>query len=118
MKFLSNVFRILVHMFVYTSMCVSMQLLFTSVLCVPQNPSFKKLLIDTVLDGIEKNLHIPLDRKSLIFLRMPYKGVPISTVLRERTKDVRTVLLILAHTLTRRSLKDGATTLSITSIFL
>ena len=43
----------------------------------------------TVLDGIEDNLNITLDREGIIYLRMPYKGTPTATVIREKAKDVK-----------------------------
>ena len=63
---------------IYLSLCV---------VCF-QVPRFKQLLVDTVLDGIEDNLKMKLDRQRIVYLRMPYKGVPTATVIREKAKNV------------------------------
>ena len=54
---------------------------------LPQNPRFKQLLVDTALDGIERELHIKLDRSNVKHLRMPYKGMSVPTVIRKKMKE-------------------------------
>ena len=52
-----------------------------------QNPRFKQLLVDTALDGIERELHVKLDRSNVKHLRMPYKGMSVPTVIRKKMEE-------------------------------
>lgn len=47
---------------------------------------FKRVLVDTVFDGLESQLKLKVDREKVIYLRMPYKGVPDPAVIRTKTE--------------------------------
>ncbi len=40
--------------------------------------------MDTVFDGLEEQLHLKVDREKVVYLRMPYKGVPVPAVIRTK----------------------------------
>ena len=42
------------------------------------------MLVDTVFDGLEEQLKLKVDREKVIYLRMPYKGVPDPAVIRTK----------------------------------
>lgn len=42
------------------------------------------MLVDTVFDGLEEQLKLKVDRENVIYLRMPYKGVPDPAVIRTK----------------------------------
>lgn len=49
-----------------------------------QSPGFKKMLIDTVFDGLKEQLKLNVNREKVIFLQMAYKGTPVPTVIRTK----------------------------------
>jgi len=49
-------------------------------------------LVDTALDGIERELGVKLERSDIKYLRMPYKGMPAPTVIRKKKEEVRDVI--------------------------
>ncbi|RDD43293.1 Protein kintoun [Trichoplax sp. H2] len=53
----------------------------------------KQLLIDTALDGIEREFKKKLDRKNLKFPKLAYKGVPSPTVIRNKSKEACIAIL-------------------------
>uniref|UniRef100_UPI00358F6078 protein kintoun n=1 Tax=Myxine glutinosa TaxID=7769 RepID=UPI00358F6078 len=63
--------------------CVVYDVVFHSeTLALVKNPRVHQLLVKTALDMVEKTFSVTLDRHNLRRLKMPYKGVPGSTVLR------------------------------------
>ncbi len=53
-----------------------------------QSARFKQLLVDTALEGIEENFKIKVDRKRMKNLKMSYKGIASSSVLRVPKEEV------------------------------
>ena len=53
-----------------------------------QNRRFSQLLLETILDGVEKQRGIKVERKKTKRLRMQYKGMATPTVIRTRTGEV------------------------------
>lgn len=37
-----------------------------------------------MFDGLDQQLHLKVDRKKVVYLRMPYKGVPEPAVIRTK----------------------------------
>ncbi len=52
----------------------------------PQYPRFMQLLIDTVIEAIETKDGGKVDTAKMKFLKMPYKGKPHPTIIRESKK--------------------------------
>jgi hypothetical protein len=40
--------------------------------------------VDTVFDGLEQQLQLKVDREKVVYLRMPYKGIPNPAVIRTK----------------------------------
>ena len=57
------------------------------------------MLIDTVFSGLEDQLKLKIDRMKVIYLKMPYKGVPVPSVIRKRmdSKEEEVWLFIRVH---------------------
>eukprot|EP00731_Ephydatia_muelleri_P031546 Em0023g53a len=51
------------------------------------NSRFEDILVETAIDGIERELKVKLDRKAGKKLKMKYKGIPHSTIIRKKTED-------------------------------
>jgi len=52
-----------------------------------KSPSFKKIVIETALEGIEDSFLAKLDQKNYTILSMKYKGTPTPTVIRKMIDD-------------------------------
>ncbi|KAH8370289.1 hypothetical protein KR093_002969 [Drosophila rubida] len=52
-----------------------------------RNAQFRKCLLDTALDGVEREYHVKLDRVNLKFPKLDYKGIARPTVIRKLAKD-------------------------------
>ncbi|XP_064541487.1 protein kintoun [Drosophila montana] len=52
-----------------------------------RNAQFRQCLIDTALDGVEREYKVNLDRANLKFPKLDYKGLARPTVLRKLSKD-------------------------------
>ncbi|KAL0271980.1 UNVERIFIED_CONTAM: hypothetical protein PYX00_005129 [Menopon gallinae] len=51
-----------------------------------RNPQFKKLVVDTALSAIEDSYNVKLDKKNLKYPKLKFKGIPVATVIRKRSK--------------------------------
>ncbi len=45
------------------------------------------MLIDTIFDGLEKQLQLKIDRERVIHLQMPYKGTAVPSVVRKKVDE-------------------------------
>lgn len=54
-----------------------------------RNTGFRKLVSDTAIDAVEKAFGVSLDKASLKFPKLQYKGVPKMTVIRSKAKECR-----------------------------
>ncbi|EDW01688.1 protein kintoun [Drosophila grimshawi] len=52
-----------------------------------RNSQFRKCLIDTALDGVEREFNVNLDRANLKYPKLDYKGEPHATVIRKLSKN-------------------------------
>ncbi|KAK3728891.1 hypothetical protein QZH41_010189 [Actinostola sp. cb2023] len=52
-----------------------------------QDPLFKETMINTALDGIEKQLNVKLNNKNLKFPKLTFKGMKQTTVIRTKSKE-------------------------------
>ncbi|EDW08480.2 protein kintoun [Drosophila mojavensis] len=52
-----------------------------------RNAQFRQCLIDTALDGVEREYHVNLDRANLKFPKLDYKGMARPSVLRTLSKN-------------------------------
>ncbi|KAH8299966.1 hypothetical protein KR044_007989 [Drosophila immigrans] len=52
-----------------------------------RNAQFRQCLLDTALDGVEREYHVKLDRANLKFPKLDYKGIARPTVIRKLAKD-------------------------------
>ncbi|KAM8713926.1 hypothetical protein ACLKA7_014136 [Drosophila subpalustris] len=52
-----------------------------------RNAQFRKCLLDTALDGVEREYNVKLDRANLKFPKLDYKGIARPTVIRKLAKD-------------------------------
>ncbi|EDO37801.1 predicted protein [Nematostella vectensis] len=50
-------------------------------------PQFKKMVIETALEGIERQLNIKLNKKNLKFPKMKFKGMKQATVIRNKSNE-------------------------------
>ena len=64
-----------------------------------QDLHFRKMLTDTIFDGLEKQLELKIDRERVIYLHMPYKGIPATSVIRKKINDEQEEVRILKITL-------------------
>lgn len=51
-----------------------------------KNPAFKKLVVDTALSAIEDSYNVKLDKKNLKYPKLKFKGIPVATVIRKKSK--------------------------------
>jgi len=52
-----------------------------------RNAQFKQCLLDTALDGVEREYHVKLDRANLKYPKLDYKGIARPTVIRKLAKN-------------------------------
>jgi len=45
------------------------------------------MIVHSSLEGLEQQLKLSVDRSKIVYLHMPYKGVPSPAVLRTRNND-------------------------------
>ena len=61
------------------------------------NPKFKDIVVSSALDGVCKQFDVQLDRDSMRFPKMKFKGTPSECVIRKRVGEVSWVSSSRSH---------------------